>query len=126
MRLVLCGPDACEVIEAISYVFTQNGDQVQLCDHRLPVGQRCALAEQFEPQAGIFYLPLDPAGEVEEALFLRAWGALIVCLMTDPRSQASRAHEMGASATLAAPFELEALERAVYAASAAELSPQPL
>ncbi len=126
MRLVLCGPDACEVIEAISYVFTQNGDQVQLCDHRLPVGQRCALAEQFEPQAGIFYLPLDHSGEVEEAQLLRSWKARIVCVMTAPRSQTVRAHAMGASATLAAPFELEALERAVYAASAAELSPQPL
>ena len=126
MRLVLCGPDAGEVIEALSYVFTQNGDQILLCDHRLPVGQRFAMAEQFEPQAGIFYLPLDPAGETEEARLLRSWRARVVCLMTDPRSQAVRAHAMGASATLAAPFELEELERAVYAASAAELSPQPL
>ncbi|MHB1845606.1 MAG: response regulator [Deltaproteobacteria bacterium] len=116
MRLLLCGPDAWEVLEAIGYVFELNGDQVFFCDHGHEREERRALAEKFAPHVAIFYLPLDPGEELDEADLLRNWGTPLVCLMTDPRSQGWRASRMGAARTLQAPFELDALEQAVYAA----------
>ena len=121
MRLLLCGPDALEVIDAIASAVGMNGDETHLCDHGLPFERRLEQAQAFAPDVGVFYLPLDPNGEIEEGRALLEWRRRVVCLMTDPRSQSVRAEQMGATALLEAPFDLEALERAIYGEAALRL-----
>ena len=116
MRLLLCAPDAWDVLEVIAQIFEQNGDALHCCDHSKSRQWRTAGAQEFAPEVALFFLPLVPGDEIEEAQSLAAWGKRIVCLSTNRLRHADVARAMHANVVLDAPCDLTLLERAVYAA----------